>query len=495
MPRLIGHRDRGQGGWRWSKVQDESAQPRLFSWLRRGLSLAFHQKGMFNMPSAFPRGRARLVPLLASVVVLVALLAAFIPLALGGSGSAHANGVNGPELTFDLSCSPEQTVGGAVVFKYTVTNTGDQALTKVSVIDDRLGDISVYFPGSLNPGESADVIRYYIVQESDPRPFTNSATATYDPAPAVTDSCTVDVPHMTLTKTATIIDTSTIFTFVITNDGSTFLHRYKVKDSSLGDLTDQFPLFLAPGETVVVEITVLGIEPCDNTVWAQYESLPRSLFVFARAECGEGELSFLLVRQLNPDFTPFTDAPVTFHLCSDDVVVPGCDPGSLTFLQSVPNPSGLIPLAPGTYTACVVEPPGFVVDPPACQAADVPVGGTATITFITRPDGGGGEGCTPGFWKNHLDDWGPTGYTTGDDFDTVFGVSLFNPDITLDDALNLKGGGVKKLARHGTAALLNAAHPAVDYPLSVAQVIAAVQAGDLGDIPDFNELSSSCPAD
>jgi hypothetical protein len=55
------------------------------------------------------------------------------------------------------------------------------------------------------------------------------------------------------------------------------------------------------------------------------------------------------------------------------------------------------------------------------------------------------------------DSWGPTGYTPGDDFDAPFGVDLFNPDITLGEAVNLGGGGVHKLARHGTAALLSAA--------------------------------------
>ena len=100
----------------------------------------------------------------------------------------------------------------------------------------------------------------------------------------------------------------------------------------------------------------------------------------------------------------------------------------------------------------------------------------------------GGEGCTPGFWRNHLEDWGPTGLDPSDDFDSTFGVDLFNPNITLDDAINAKGGGDKKLARHGTAALLNALHPEVSYPLTEAQVIAAVQAGNVDDLVDFNEL-------
>ncbi len=103
----------------------------------------------------------------------------------------------------------------------------------------------------------------------------------------------------------------------------------------------------------------------------------------------------------------------------------------------------------------------------------------------------GTEGCTPGFWKNHLSAWAATPYDPGDDFDTTFGVDLFDPDITLEQAVNLGGGGVNKLARHGVAALLSAAHPGVDYPFTVAQVIALVQAGDADALEEANELG--CP--
>jgi hypothetical protein len=296
---------------------------------------------------------------------------------------------------------------------------------------------------------------------------------------------------MTLTKTATVIDTSTTFTFTLENDGSTLLHRFRVMDSSLGDITGEFPLFLGSGQTAVVQITVQRVEPCDNTVWAQYESVPRSLFVFAWAECTTDLLSFLSVVQIDTlTGQPFNAAPLTFHICQGAVAL--CDAGNAN-ITTQDNPFGPVQVDPDTYTACVVEPDGFEADAD-CKQTNVPEGSSATITFFTSPIPDGGEGCTPGFWKNHLNDWPPTGFAPGDDFDTTFGVDLFDPDITLDDALNARGGGVKKLARHGTAALLNAAHPAVDYPLSVAEVIAAVQAGILGDIPDFNELSSTCPA-
>lgn len=87
----------------------------------------------------------------------------------------------------------------------------------------------------------------------------------------------------------------------------------------------------------------------------------------------------------------------------------------------------------------------------------------------------GDEGCTPGYWKNHLRAWGPTGFKPTDDFDTVFGVNAFNPDLNLMQAVNLGGGGLKALARHAVAALLNASHPDVESPMTPSEVIAAVQ--------------------
>lgn len=104
-----------------------------------------------------------------------------------------------------------------------------------------------------------------------------------------------------------------------------------------------------------------------------------------------------------------------------------------------------------------------------------------------------GEGCTPGYWKNHLDSWAATGLDPNDDFDTTFGVDLFDPDITLEEAVNAEGGDENRLARHGTAALLSAAHPDVDYGLTVAEVIALVQSGDADTLELHNELG--CPLD
>lgn len=98
------------------------------------------------------------------------------------------------------------------------------------------------------------------------------------------------------------------------------------------------------------------------------------------------------------------------------------------------------------------------------------------------------EGCTPGYWKQHLDSW--TFYNPDMRFSAIFGREITimwsqkgkpKPvtDPTLLQALEVNGGGINALARQAVAALLNASSPMVhpdpafDTP---AEVIAAVQA-------------------
>jgi hypothetical protein len=90
----------------------------------------------------------------------------------------------------------------------------------------------------------------------------------------------------------------------------------------------------------------------------------------------------------------------------------------------------------------------------------------------------GDEGCTPGYWKNHLGSW--VGYAPGQTVGSVFTGSLYGSS-TLLQALNFGGGsgvagGQQILLRAAVAALLNAASPDVDYTMTTAEVIAAVNA-------------------
>lgn len=87
----------------------------------------------------------------------------------------------------------------------------------------------------------------------------------------------------------------------------------------------------------------------------------------------------------------------------------------------------------------------------------------------------GGQGCTPGFWKNHTSSW-PAPYTPTTLFKNVFSVPLVYKSSlggtkTLLQVLQQGGGCEKALGRHGVAALLNAAALGTsNFGLSVTQV-------------------------
>jgi len=124
--------------------------------------------------------------------------------------------------------------------------------------------------------------------------------------------------------------------------------------------------------------------------------------------------------------------------------------------------------------------------------------------FIELEIPGEYEGLTPGFWKTHPELW--TGYSTDQTFYDVFEVyitinakgkdpGIYNP--TLIQAIGAQGGvnenkGVyDALARHAVAALLNAAHPDVTYPMTAQEIINAVkEAIDNTDMTDAEPLKN-----
>ena len=158
---------------------------------------------------------------------------------------------------------------------------------------------------------------------------------------------------------------------------------------------------------------------------------------------------------------------------------------------------------------------------------------TAAHTWVdTQP----GQGCTPGFWKNHTAAWDsssdstvshllavinanspPFGYdpsklggppaTKSFNNQTffrygspaqpgIFGLPTqstqgLSTTLTLIGALNLGGGGYSALARHGTAALLSSG--SVQYPYTPLQVLNGVRTAFLSPTGNYNLSSSTFP--
>ena len=117
---------------------------------------------------------------------------------------------------------------------------------------------------------------------------------------------------------------------------------------------------------------------------------------------------------------------------------------------------------------------------PPTTTVPTPTTTTTTTTTTTPP---AFQGCTPGYWKNHTEDWPPTGFSPSQTLESVFDVpdGLGLDTNTLLDALNFGGGpgvpgGSRILLRAAVAALLNSAHPNLNFPLTTGEVIAQVNA-------------------
>jgi hypothetical protein len=129
------------------------------------------------------------------------------------------------------------------------------------------------------------------------------------------------------------------------------------------------------------------------------------------------------------------------------------------------------------------------------QALSEGEGGTpASFSWITAglrvpPPPVGGEGCTPGYWKQpqHFGSW-TSPYTPDTPFADVFEDAF--PGMTLLEVAGQGGGGLIALGRHTVAALLNGASGGVDYDLSAADVINAFNDAYPGSRNDYNRLKN-----
>ncbi len=85
-----------------------------------------------------------------------------------------------------------------------------------------------------------------------------------------------------------------------------------------------------------------------------------------------------------------------------------------------------------------------------------------SVASVLPASAGAVEGCSPGFWKNHLEVWPTSPNRLLNEFFGP-GAPFFAANFTLWQAVNLKGGGINPLARQAAAAVLNILHNEVDY--------------------------------
>ena len=199
--------------------------------------------------------------------------------------------------------------------------------------------------------------------------------------------------------------------------------------------------------------------------------------VFELSVCGDGNLDpGEECDDGNNDDFDGCSSDCMLEFCGDGVLQPGeeCDDGN--------NVDG-----DGCSAECLDEFCGDgILQPELGEECDdgnnVDGDGCSAECLVEVPEG---DGCTPGYWKNHVGSWVPTGHHPTDTLGSLFSsASSINADFaakTLGQALRFKGGNgiagaARILTRIATASVLNASHPGVDFGASEAEVVAAVNA-------------------
>ncbi|MBF7097385.1 DUF7507 domain-containing protein, partial [Alkalibacter mobilis] len=220
-----------------------------------------------------------------------------LPNQLTRSDSASVDVVH-PALSITKSGDALSKTGDTVNYTFVIENTGDIELTRTSVIDDVLGDLTDQFPATLAAGGQATVTASHVVTETEGAEdeLTNIVTAIYATgvtgitSVTATDTHTVQLVHpdYTLTKVAapTIGAEGAMITYTITiqNTGDVQLNLISATDTLFGDVASQFPATLAVGADATVITMTRAIQsgdpdPVDNIITTVYqvEGLPNQL--------------------------------------------------------------------------------------------------------------------------------------------------------------------------------------------------------------------------
>lgn len=301
------------------------------------------------------------------------------------------------------------------------------------------------------------------------------------------------------------------------------------------DANGAYSLSLTPGSYTIKEVCTSG--------WLQSLPAPTN-------GCGSGVYNITLESQevdSGNDFGNFrkaTKSGVKFHDLDADGVKDSGEPllsgweitlvgtdglGNAVSLSTLTDANGAYSFTvnPGTYQVCETHQSGWMQTFPTAGADCSSQGGGLgyAITLVSNETDSGNDfgnheisqeiqGCTPGYWKNHTDEWDNTAFSTGDLVSSIFARAGSAPyadlgDDTLLEALDYEGGDTLEdkariLLRAAVASVLNASHPDVDFGMSVSEIQTAVNAAlDSQDKDEILSLAteldglnnSGCPLD
>ncbi|MHC5184267.1 MAG: COG1470 family protein, partial [Planctomycetota bacterium] len=443
---------------------------------------------------------------------------------------------------------------GVADFDIVITNTGNQEL--LFLLDDPAASISGQPVGPLAPGVS-ETVEVSIDAPLCAPPVLNEAIVTalcIDGTQVGLEAAiaTCEVPCFDYraekecldTTPGDVADGAADFLITVYNDGDVPL-SFDIEDIAAGYSGTLGPVAPGGSDSVTVSVPVTAQSGCpavglvDNSatvtvIGPDGSPLDQTQVI---ADCPPFCIDFDLSKVCNEPERIFEDGEIATYTIEvtntgdADLLL------EITDLDAVPPIDGQIagPVAPGATYTMTIEIPIVCTDQ---DPTDVPLPLPNTVTVIgIAPDGTevgpktadadctyicrpvGGEGCTPGFWKNHTDCWCDA--YTPDMLVSEVWTALQDPNYvsitdsksnfatdTLMDSIRYRGGGglagtTRNMLRHATAALLNACSDNVAYPVSVGDIIdggnTALATEDIAEIHDlhmilagFNE-DSPCP--
>jgi uncharacterized repeat protein (TIGR01451 family) len=322
-----------------------------------------------------------------------------------------------------------------VTYTITVTNSGNEPLTRTSVTDSLLipHDISTSFPQTLAAGASSGPITFTrTILDSDPSSLVNTVTAIYHDSESFsatgTAQATVTVLHPSITVTksvdqsATCIGQTINYTVTVTNTGDVSLNPSSVTDSMAGDLTSHFSGALAPNTfkswsyPYVVKAT--DTSPLNNTAVAHYLVIgfPNDITASGSASTTISQPSIKVTKTANPTSScPGTLITFTVTVKSNSCVDLNLQSFTDTFYTgAAPNLGFPAVLAAGatqsitySYTVKATDPQPLVNTATAHyqvagSATDITDTASITLDCIGQPPVVGGEVAYDNFSGNFI---------------------------------------------------------------------------------------------
>ena len=184
-----------------------------------------------------------------------------------------------PGIAVTKSCPAAAGEGEVVTYTITVSNTGNETLEDVTVMDTILGDLSESFADTLDEGGSETQEFDFTVPEGAADPLVNVVTVSGTGADSGTTvnstaTCSTDILHPAIDIVKTVSDETVAvgdtvtYTYVVTNTGDTTLFDITVDDDVLGHIGDI--AVLEPGESATLTADfVVGDEPTTNVAIAR----------------------------------------------------------------------------------------------------------------------------------------------------------------------------------------------------------------------------------